>query len=58
MTLRMIYTFLVHYDDGESHESIEAETRVAAEAKLRRRHDGARKQPLAYQYEGVWTESL
>jgi hypothetical protein len=49
-----VYTFTVHYDDGESHQSVEAETRPAAEAKLKRRHHGTRKQPVAYQYDGMW----
>jgi hypothetical protein len=35
----MIYTFKVHYDDGESLESVEAESRLRALAKLRRRHE-------------------
>lgn len=51
----MVYTVRVHYDDGESLESIEAENRNSAEAKLKRRHEGARHQPLRYDYDGAWT---
>ena len=52
----MIYTFKVHYDDGESLESVEAESRLRALAKLKRRHEGARHLPLRHEYDGAWTD--
>jgi hypothetical protein len=52
----MIYTFKVHYDDGESLESVQAESRLRALKKLKRRHEGARYLPLRHEYDGAWTD--
>ena len=52
----MIYTFKFHYDDGESLESVQAESRLRALKKLKRRHEGARHLPLRHEYDGAWTD--
>ena len=51
----MIYSFKIHYDDGESLESVQAESRLRALAKLKRRHEGAPHLPLRHEYDGAWT---